>query len=149
MRKYGSMSGKKVIVAMSGGVDSSVTLALLALEGYNPVGVTMNLVPRTACCGGAKDALEARRVCELFGVPHHTVDLIDLFDAKVVTPAKKIVSATTLTAAGMNRAAATDSSSVTVSNPKYVPSQAAPPNTTAPNAVTVPCNASTVMRRTG
>ncbi|MDX9862730.1 MAG: asparagine synthase-related protein, partial [Rhodospirillales bacterium] len=69
----------RVVVAMSGGVDSSVTAALLAEEGYDVVGVTMQLYdhgeatgrPGTCCAG--KDIHDARRVADAIGIPQYVV----------------------------------------------------------------------------
>lgn len=80
------MSRKKVIVAMSGGVDSSVAAALLVKEGYEVIGVSLKLVPLAGCCGGSQDAQDARRVCEILGIPHHILNLEKLFESKVVSP---------------------------------------------------------------
>ena len=66
----------RVVVAMSGGVDSSVVAALLAREGYDVVGVTLQLydhgaalAKKGACCAG-RDIHDARRVAETMGFPH-------------------------------------------------------------------------------
>lgn len=80
----------KVLVAMSGGVDSSVIAALLMEEGRELVGVTMRVVPEMPkksvfepCCSveGAKDA---RAVAERLGFPHYTVNYLDEFEDEVV-----------------------------------------------------------------
>lgn len=70
----------RVVVAMSGGVDSSVTAALLAEQGYDVVGITMQLYDHGAaikrantCCAG-KDIHDARRVADAIGIPHYVVD---------------------------------------------------------------------------
>ena len=70
----------RVIVAMSGGVDSSVTAALLREDGYDVVGVTLQLHDdravsghRRACCAGA-DIYDARRVAEALDIPHYVLD---------------------------------------------------------------------------
>ena len=74
----------RVLVAMSGGVDSSVAAALLKEEGYEVIGVTLDLGVRddSGCCG-----LEsAKRVAGKLGVPHYTLDLKDLFHREIVLP---------------------------------------------------------------
>ena len=67
----------RVVVAMSGGVDSSVVAAELAREGYDVVGVTLQLydhgaalAKKGACCAG-RDIHDARRVAEEMGFPHY------------------------------------------------------------------------------
>ena len=67
----------RVVVAMSGGVDSSVVAALLKREGYDVVGVTLQLYDhgaatqrKGACCAG-QDIADARRVAERLGIPHY------------------------------------------------------------------------------
>lgn len=70
----------RVVVAMSGGVDSSVAAALLHEEGYDVVGVTLQLydygealAKKGACCAG-QDIYDARRVAEERGFPHYVLD---------------------------------------------------------------------------
>ena len=74
----------RVLVAMSGGVDSSVAAALLVEQGYDVVGATMKLfchgdeVPDRPCC--SLDSIsDARRVCQQLGVPHYGLNLEDRF----------------------------------------------------------------------
>lgn len=82
---------KKVLVAMSGGVDSSVAAALLVQQGYEVVGVTMQIWPddapnpsgETACC--SLSAVEdARRVAQKLGIPYYVLNFKDLFQEKVI-----------------------------------------------------------------
>ncbi len=82
---------KKVMVAMSGGVDSSVAAALLMEQGYDVVGVTMKLRPDQYMVEGAKggccsleDVNDARRVANHLGFPHYVFNLTDLFTKKVI-----------------------------------------------------------------
>ncbi len=77
----------RVVAAMSGGVDSSVAAALLKEQGYEVVGVTLQLWPRAAgsggCCG--LDAIEdARRVAYKLGIPHYVMDVRRTFADEVV-----------------------------------------------------------------
>ncbi|MEO1238934.1 MAG: tRNA 2-thiouridine(34) synthase MnmA [Pseudomonadota bacterium] len=75
----------RVVVAMSGGVDSSVVAAKLAEEGYDVVGVTLQLydhgaalAKKGACCAGV-DIHDARRVAETMGFPHYVLDYENVF----------------------------------------------------------------------
>ena len=75
----------RVVVAMSGGVDSSVVAAELAREGYDVVGVTLQLydhgaalAKKGACCAGV-DIHDARRVAQDMGFPHYVLDYEDIF----------------------------------------------------------------------
>lgn len=83
------MAGERVVVAMSGGVDSSVAAALLVKQGYDVVGVTMKLfchgddVPDRPCCS-LESTNDARRVCEQLGVPHYVLNLQSAFGHDVV-----------------------------------------------------------------
>ena len=86
------MSKGKVVVAMSGGVDSSVAAYLLNEQGYEVVGVTMRLwtverddLPRNArrCCS-VEDVEDARRVCDVIGVPHYFMNFEREFQKHVV-----------------------------------------------------------------
>lgn len=80
---------ERVLVAMSGGVDSSVAAALLVEQGYDVVGATMKLfchgddVPDRPCCS-LDSVNDARRVCESLGVPHYVINLEDKFGHDVV-----------------------------------------------------------------
>ncbi len=72
--------GNKVIVGMSGGVDSSVTALLLKKQGYDVIGVTME----TWDGGAETPARDAGRVAESLGIPHYVVDFRDIFKQKVI-----------------------------------------------------------------
>ena len=77
-----------VLVAMSGGVDSSVAAALLVDEGWDVVGVTMRLwggASDTGCCSVA-DVDDARRVAQQLGIDHVVFNFSDDFDTHVVAP---------------------------------------------------------------
>ena len=83
-------SETRVVVAMSGGVDSSVVAAQLAEEGYDVVGVTLQLydhgaalAKKGACCAG-RDIHDARRVAEEMGFPHYVLDYENIFQEAVL-----------------------------------------------------------------
>lgn len=83
-------SETRVVVAMSGGVDSSVVAAQLASEGYDVVGVTLQLydhgaalAKKGACCAGL-DIHDARRVAEEMGFPHYVLDYENVFKDAVI-----------------------------------------------------------------
>jgi tRNA-uridine 2-sulfurtransferase len=83
-------SETRVVVAMSGGVDSSVVAALLKRQGYEVIGVTMQLYDHGemthrpgSCCAG-QDIYDARRVAEAIGIPHYVLDYENRFRAEVM-----------------------------------------------------------------
>ena len=81
--------GERVLVAMSGGVDSSVAAAILVDAGCDVVGVTMKLhedgkdIPDRPCCS-LDSTSDARRVCEKLGIPHYVTNLVDRFGHDVL-----------------------------------------------------------------
>ena len=82
--------GTRVVVAMSGGVDSSVVAALCAEAGCETIGVTLRLYDDGAsarrpgaCCAGA-DIADARRVADRLGIAHYVLDYADAFRAAVI-----------------------------------------------------------------
>ncbi|MDH4227518.1 MAG: tRNA 2-thiouridine(34) synthase MnmA [Deltaproteobacteria bacterium] len=84
---------KTVVVAMSGGVDSSVAAALLKEEGYNVVGISMQLwdyakkddgAAKEGSCCSLDDIYDARRVADKLGIPFYVVNVEELFTKEVV-----------------------------------------------------------------
>ncbi len=80
----------KIVVAMSGGVDSSVVAGLLKEAGHEAIGVTLQLynqgassTRKGACCAG-QDIQDARRVCDHLGIPHYVIDAEARFAAAVI-----------------------------------------------------------------
>jgi tRNA-specific 2-thiouridylase len=85
------VAGERVVVAMSGGVDSSVAAVLLAERGLDVVGISMRLAPESkpgvssGCCS-LEDFRDAGRVAARIGVPHYVFDLREEFERDVVRP---------------------------------------------------------------
>jgi tRNA-specific 2-thiouridylase len=86
----GDPGATRVVVAMSGGVDSSVVAALLKRQGYDVVGITLQLydhgaaVHRAGACCAGQDIHDARRVAEAIGIPHYVLDYEDRFREAVI-----------------------------------------------------------------
>ena len=84
----------RVVVAMSGGVDSSVAAALMVEQGHEVIGLTMKLRNTTpdeqagkkgSCCS-PDDLMDARFVCDTLGIPHYVVDYREVFKKMVIEP---------------------------------------------------------------
>lgn len=80
------MTKKRVLLGMSGGVDSSVAAVLLKEQGYDVVGITMKLYDgefEGGCCNIAS-TLDAKRICDYIGAPHYTLDFTKEFSKYVI-----------------------------------------------------------------
>ena len=87
----GIVNNKKVLVAMSGGIDSSMALKLLVDDNFSCVACTMNLydnetagISRGHTCCSVEDVLDARSICEKYGIKHYTFNFKDSFKKKVI-----------------------------------------------------------------
>jgi tRNA-specific 2-thiouridylase len=91
----GKPEDTRIVVAMSGGVDSSVVAGMLKAEGYDVIGMTMQLYDhgeaihrKGACCSG-QDIHDAKRVAETLGIPHYVLNYEDKFQKSVIDPFAK------------------------------------------------------------
>ena len=77
------MENKKVLLGMSGGVDSSVSALLLKQKGYEVVGSTLELYAGSSCCN-VNTYIDAKNVCMSIGIPHFTFDYKKEFNKYVI-----------------------------------------------------------------
>jgi len=77
---------ERVVVAMSGGVDSSVAAALLVEEGFEVIGITMSLVSSASRCCSLEDANDARRVAGRLGIRFYVANYKEAFAKEVIEP---------------------------------------------------------------
>lgn len=77
------MENKKVLLGMSGGVDSSVSALLLKNEGYDVIGTTLELFVGSSCCN-VNTYIDAKNICNSIGIPHFTFDYKNEFKKYVI-----------------------------------------------------------------
>ena len=77
------MENKKVLLGMSGGVDSSVAALLLKKQGYEVIGTTLEMYEESNSCN-SKASEEAKKLCEEFGIEHYTYNCKEQFKSKVI-----------------------------------------------------------------
>jgi len=84
------LDDKKVVVGMSGGIDSSVAALLLKNEGYEVIGVTLKHLPDElsespgkTCCS-LDDISDAKMTCYTLGIPHYTINVVEEFQREVM-----------------------------------------------------------------
>jgi tRNA-specific 2-thiouridylase len=88
--QLGSLAGKRIVVAMSGGVDSSVVAALAARSGAETIGITLQLydhgeaIGRAGSCCAGRDIRDARAVCDRLGIAHYVFDHESSFRSQVI-----------------------------------------------------------------
>lgn len=75
---------KKALIAMSGGVDSSVSALLMQQQGYECIGATMSLFQKSTC-GGEQDVRDAAKICQDLGMAHHVINFADKFREHVIS----------------------------------------------------------------
>ncbi len=94
MSSIESTDRRRIVVAMSGGVDSSVAAGLLAEQGHEVIGISLRLAPEPAAgtprsssgCCSVEDFQDAARVATALGIPHYVFDMREEFERSVISP---------------------------------------------------------------